>query len=70
MEGNDNASVRAKATGKARVAPIYANRDVPKEAGVGGNNVKISATRKGGDKRWGHGRVGGGKSMGSAKSSY
>ena len=63
-EGNTNSGLSAKAMGKT--PPIYGNLDVPKEAGQGGNNVKISATRAGGDMKWKGGKPGGGK----AKSKY
>jgi len=51
-----NAGTGASGKGSASGVPIYANKNVPKEAGQGGNNVKISATRKGGDLKWGHGK--------------
>ena len=50
----DNSGTGATAKGSASGIPIYANKDVPKEAGQGGNNVKISATRAGGDLKSGN----------------
>lgn len=63
-EGNANSGPSAKAAGNT--PPIYANLNVPKEAGQGGNNVKISATRAGGDMKW----KGGNNPHGKVKSKY
>jgi hypothetical protein len=45
----NNSGTSATAKGSASGVAIIANRNVPKEAGQGSNNVKISKTRKGGD---------------------